>query len=936
MLSSGADPSQPSTSDGSLRAFSTAGPPTSCWTGETSPFSDYATHVLVGEGDVPVTVAQAVVRSMKPGRVRGNGDDRGEGTHHEDEDGTDDEDRTATSLSNTTAGPLTPQQLLYLGSVWHLPSHQYSSNHLRHLEKDQETTATTRRTKQKDPNNPPAPPHHHSNDAIHKPVRLTLADSAMPLQVGDYLRIHHTPRRFSQVYRYSWETGDEEGGHNNSSSSSTATSTTPPSAAARTCIVREGGGYCIINKPPLIPVHGTVDNAIENVIHQLGLRRKRRRRTTTTTRGQPTPPPPPTLGATDGGGSHEGEKEEVEEGDGRLRLPRGEREDTNRRKDRGDEKEDHRRRDRNSNNKNNPANKEETGEDAAPYVAAVQRLDVNTSGLLVVATEPEFASYFAKLLRQKTANQTTTSASSSAAASVPPKVGNNNNNTNHQHHPTIYKGYRCLVCIQPRDHVIDDDYSSDSEPSNNDQPNRTVTSESALMAWQRLASLLTPQETGGGTSSAGRPTPTVIRHYTKVSERAPKVFVTTIPTATMETEEEVDTTTNNRKNNTTTTMDTPDQWQECLLYITRVSPPIPLLPVWNGERGDEDIATGEATATAGPKRPPLASALWPVAGSMVPPNVRAVAEVEVSLITGRTHQIRGQLSQLGFPIVGDEQYGGAVPLPVGTDPEDGEDRKQRQQQQQLWQGLPQQGKPPQQQLLALQCCQLSFLDADYETAWNPKKRARIARGRPNQEGRRVEARLDEAWWTPILREHSSNGEAMIDLDLGGDADAVVENEQHRSGQFAASGTTTERRDQTILRRPDLLPPRVQLSPGRNKYVLARLRDPETSRTVWFVKSAAPDECGGGYHANVAQDLVEWIHAVPGYETVEVDITGGGRIDYVPSASPSQCASTAHVYGFSYRYGKGDHARAAALIEAQYGQRGWNNIRVSYDESDSLY
>jgi len=32
----------------------------------------------------------------------------------------------------------------------------------------------------------------------------------------------------------------------------------------------------------------------------------------------------------------------------------------------------------------------------------------------------------------------------------------------------------------------------------------------------------------------------------------------------------------------------------------------------------------------------------------------------VNLITGRTHQIRGQLSQLGFPIVGDDQYGGCA------------------------------------------------------------------------------------------------------------------------------------------------------------------------------------------------------------------------------------------------------------------------------------
>jgi 23S rRNA pseudouridine1911/1915/1917 synthase len=38
----------------------------------------------------------------------------------------------------------------------------------------------------------------------------------------------------------------------------------------------------------------------------------------------------------------------------------------------------------------------------------------------------------------------------------------------------------------------------------------------------------------------------------------------------------------------------------------------------------------------------------------------AVTEVEVELLTGRTHQIRGQMSALGFPLVGDLIYGGVV------------------------------------------------------------------------------------------------------------------------------------------------------------------------------------------------------------------------------------------------------------------------------------
>jgi len=129
-------------------------------------------------------------------------------------------------------------------------------------------------------------------------------------------------------------------------------------------------------------------------------------------------------------------------------------------------------------------------------------------------------------------------------------------------------------------------------------------------------------------------------------------------------------------------------------------------------------------------------------------------------------------------------------------------------------------------------------------------------------------------------------------------------------------------------RPNLLPPPVQLSPGRNKYVVAKFRDPvtkntneETQKLRWFVQSAALP-----YHAEVAFDLVEWICAVPGYEEVRVEVTGGGRIDYDPASS------TVSVYGFSHRYGKGDHARVAKLIEDLFG----TDVTVTYDLSDKLY
>ena len=40
-----------------------------------------------------------------------------------------------------------------------------------------------------------------------------------------------------------------------------------------------------------------------------------------------------------------------------------------------------------------------------------------------------------------------------------------------------------------------------------------------------------------------------------------------------------------------------------------------------------------------------------------PDKCIGAVELEVELITGRTHQIRGQLSALGYPLVGDAQVG---------------------------------------------------------------------------------------------------------------------------------------------------------------------------------------------------------------------------------------------------------------------------------------
>jgi 23S rRNA pseudouridine1911/1915/1917 synthase len=570
---------------------------------------------------------------------------------------------------------LTPHQLLLLGSVWYLPADEVEHN-----------------------NNVPADQPHLLR---YKPQRLSLTNRTFVMQKGDYLRIHHTPRRFTRVYEQNWSfdpsTCDKNTFHQ--------------------VIQQEGEGFWIIDKPPLVPVHATVDNTAENVIHQLGI--------------------------------HNAEQE---------------------------------------------------------YITPSQRLDVNTSGLLVVATKPAFAAYFAQLLRRKTKQIKKQSEVSKLSNTTTTKSTNfNNTETN------IQKGYKCLVCIQ------------DSEGQD---------SSSVIHAWQNLKD--SENET--------------IRHFLESSDRAPKRFET-VPPPSENSEEDKSS----------------NKWLECLLRIRKVSPlqPIP-------------------TPTTS-----LAKQLWAQSVADVPPNVKAVCEVEIQLLTGRTHQIRGQLSKLGFPIVGDEQYGGAIPKDT-TNHTNVEDYSV--------------------QMLALQCCRIAFRDANYEQVWNRKRKREITQGSPSD--RWVVASLGEAWWTPFLTSLKMGQELETTSSL--DFEFLKEQQESMDDDSSSQGNDDER--------VDLLPRTVQLSPGKNKYILIKVVAKSNNTVYWFVKSASPGECGGPYHANVAQDLIEWLRSA-GFSNIKV--TGGGRIDY--DADRQQ----ANVYGFSYGFGKGDHAMAADLISKA-------GITAIYDDSNELY
>lgn len=84
-----------------------------------------------------------------------------------------------------------------------------------------------------------------------QPMRVELRDLQKTLKRGDYLRIHHSPKRFPTLHYYDWgkkyQASTRSGVDNNESNNSGV-------------IVKEDEetGYIIVNKPCGVPVHPTV------------------------------------------------------------------------------------------------------------------------------------------------------------------------------------------------------------------------------------------------------------------------------------------------------------------------------------------------------------------------------------------------------------------------------------------------------------------------------------------------------------------------------------------------------------------------------------------------------------------------------------------------------------------------------------------------------
>ena len=150
------------------------------------------------------------------------------------------------------------------------------------------------------------------------------------------------------------------------------------------------------------------------------------------------------------------------------------------------------------------------------------------------------------------------------------------------------------------------------------------------------------------------------------------------------------------------------QWAECLLSITNVSM---LYPIPNDQH-------------------PVVRRLW--TSAQMPPSTKAVCEVSMELQTGRTHQIRGQLSEIGFPLVGDEQYGGAIPANTT--------------------GMTT-------QRLALQSNYIGFWEPDYQMTQKRKKGRNVVLGKPSN--RWTEHSIDEAWWSSILAQEGLDESSFL-------------------------------------------------------------------------------------------------------------------------------------------------------------------------------
>ena len=153
------------------------------------------------------------------------------------------------------------------------------------------------------------------------------------------------------------------------------------------------------------------------------------------------------------------------------------------------------------------------------------------------------------------------------------------------------------------------------------------------------------------------------------------------------------------------------KWLDCHLRITSV--------------GFKDSGEPYVRVRGSKRADNLAQNLWDLSDSSSLASLPCVAvtQVEVELLTGRTHQIRGQLAALGFPLVGDSLYGGGF--------------------------LAGDGKENTCRRMGLHCSQLSFPNA--ETCNDEENTKRKDRQRLIPSSKINTFRWDDAWWNEYVK-----------------------------------------------------------------------------------------------------------------------------------------------------------------------------------------
>ena len=349
-----------------------------------------------------------------------------------------------------------------------------------------------------------------------------------------------------------------------------------------------------------------------------------------------------------------------------------------------------------------------------PKVYVQSRLDTDTSGLLPLTAERNFASYYGKLLEGKTSGEVNLPSHKSRRRRAEDERFASAIADGNAGQPAIRKKYRCLCAL----------VASDSQVPNPYLPSQSVSPLNASAVLSELSALVSSS--------------TVVTHHVLKSLRSPKTFVADPPRGA----------------------DASD-YLLCKLQLTSFRPAAVTFASAREDSG------GGPVAPVSPVSPPLspsivADAGWGVVSARVSPidippltlSSSLFVELEVDLLTGRTHQIRGQLAAIGLPIIGDKMYGGAGaarrPHEDGGGGGGGEENKQE--------TTIELGGGSCTNVLHLQCCEITFRvpslrpeppageELLYELPARERRRRKRGEGTFDKAEESVTHRLETAFW----------------------------------------------------------------------------------------------------------------------------------------------------------------------------------------------